>query len=108
MSFYQLYFYVPASHVETTKQALFACGAGRMGDYDHCAWQTLGQGQFKPLAGSQPYIGQQNTIDTVEEYRVEMVCSEDKLKTVLAKLIRVHPYETPAYGVLPIQTLEDF
>ena len=56
---YKLCFYVPDSHVEAVKQAVFAAGGGRVGAYDSCAWQVLGQGQFRPLTGSQPFLGSQ-------------------------------------------------
>ena len=105
---YKLIFFVPESHKETVKQALFAQGAGRYEAYDCCSWEVLGSGQFKPLLGSQPYIGQQDIIETVAEYRVEMICSADNIKTILQTLIHYHPYETPAYEVLSIKTLDDF
>ena len=54
--YYKLCFYVPTSHVEQVKNAIFEAGAGHMGDYDACCFQTLGQGQFRPLEGSNPYI----------------------------------------------------
>lgn len=108
MRLYQIYFYVPPSHLETTKQALFAQGAGKIGDYAECAWQCQGQGQFKPLSGSQPFCGQMQQLETIEEYKVELVCAGDKLWAVLRELLRVHPYQTPAYGVMPLLTLGDF
>lgn len=52
---YKMCYFVPESHLETTKSALFEVGAGRIGDYDCCAWQCKGQGQFRPLDGSQPF-----------------------------------------------------
>ncbi len=55
---YKLCYYVPESHLEVTKQAIFDAGAGRVGNYDCCCWQVRGQGQFRPLPGSQPFIGQ--------------------------------------------------
>ena len=70
---YKITFYVPVTHVEQVKQAMFAAGAGRIGDYDCCAWQILGVGQFRPLAGATPFIGQLNTLEQVAEYKVEMV-----------------------------------
>lgn len=53
----KLIYYVPESHLEATKLAIFQAGAGGIGDYEHCAWQVLGIGQFKPLSGAQPFIG---------------------------------------------------
>ncbi|MDX1795908.1 MAG: YqfO family protein [Hydrogenovibrio sp.] len=95
----KLSFFVPESHLETVKQALFTVGAGKIGDYDSCCWQTLGQGQFRPLEGSQPFIGQQGAIEEVEEYKVEMVVEEGVIETALSALKQAHPYETPAYEV---------
>ncbi|PHS27456.1 MAG: NGG1p interacting factor NIF3 [Methylophaga sp.] len=104
----KLVFFVPESHKEAVKQAVFEQGAGRYNGYDCCCWEVLGTGQFKPLSGSQPFIGQQDKIATVAEYRVEMICSEKHIKATLKALIDVHPYETPAYEVQSIKTLNDF
>ena len=95
-----LVFYVPESHVEAVKQALFAKGAGCVGDYDCCSWQTLGQGQFRPLEGAQPFLGETGRVETVKEYRVEMVCRADLLREAIAALRCAHPYETPAFSVI--------
>ncbi|MBF6058347.1 Nif3-like dinuclear metal center hexameric protein [Thiomicrorhabdus heinhorstiae] len=94
--------YIPETHLESVKQALFSAGAGKIGDYDSCAWQVLGQGQFRPLVGSQPYIGQKGQIEMVDEYRVEMVLQENCLLDVIDALIDSHPYETPAYDVVQV------
>ncbi len=96
---FKLCFFVPASHVEAVKQAVFAAGAGRVGDYDCCSWQVLGEGQFRPLAGSQPFIGQEGEIERVAEYRVELLCAADCIEAAIAALRQAHPYEAPACGV---------
>ncbi|MFK0311442.1 NGG1p interacting factor NIF3 [Pseudomonas sp. NPDC090233] len=96
---YKLAFFVPASHVDVVKAAVFAAGGGRIGDYDHCAWQTLGQGQFRPLDGSQPFLGQTGQVEVVEEWKVELVVADDLIAQVVAALKQSHPYETPAYEV---------
>lgn len=100
-------FYVPASHVEQVKQALFEQGAGRFGDYDQCAWQILGEGQFRPLAGSEPYLGIIGQVQTVPEYKVEMVCTDDLIKTVVQTLLACHPYQQPAYDIHKILGTEE-
>ena len=105
---YKLVFFVPENHKEAVKQAVFDQGAGRYEGYDCCSWETLGSGQFKPLSGSQPFIGQQDQIEKVVEYRVEMICADEHIKAVLQALILAHPYETPAYEVWSIKTLDDF
>ncbi len=94
---YQLCFYVPESHLEIVKQAVFAAGAGRIGDYECCAWQVLGDGQFRPMAGSTPFLGRQGRLETLSEYRVEMVCDDDLIDATLSALLASHPYEEPAY-----------
>lgn len=105
---YQLCFYVPETHLEAVKTALFAAGAGQFNDYGQCSWQVRGEGQFRPLAGSQPFLGETGRTEKVVEYKVEMVCSELLVKEVILTLLRVHPYEQPAYSVCKILTLEDF
>lgn len=97
--------FVPESAADKVKQALFAAGAGKIGAYDCCCWQTFGQGQFRPLSGSSPTIGQYDKIETVAEYRIEMVCDEACIEDAIAALKGSHPYEEPAYDVYK---LEDF
>ena len=101
---YKLAFYVPGPYLEVVKQAVFEAGAGRIGNYDSCSWQTLGEGQFRPLAGSQPFIGQPvvegvGELEKVAEYRVEMVCEDQLIVAAIKALISSHPYEEPAYDV---------
>jgi hypothetical protein len=96
---YKLCFYVPESHLDAVKQAVFAAGAGRIGAYDNCCWQVLGQGQFRPLAGSKPFLGSADAIETVHEYKVELVCADAVVAEVVRSLKQAHPYEEPAYQV---------
>lgn len=104
---YKLIFYVPESHLEQVKSAVFAAGAGHIGNYDQCCWQVLGRGQFRPLAGSDPFIGELNQATQVSEYRVEMVCEAALIKAVVASLRQAHPYEEPAYDLLRLLEVED-
>ena len=96
---YKFCFFVPEAHVEEVKQAVFATGAGRIGNYDHCCWQVLGQGQFHPLEGSDPAIGRQGEISHVPEWKVEMVVSDEFIHEAVKAMKVAHPYETPAYDV---------
>src|SRR5690625_2767991 len=102
---YKLVVYVPESHLEAVKSALFSAGAGRMGDYDSCDRQVLGRGQFRPLEGSQPYLAQRGKVEYVPEYRVELVCADECINDVLSALRRAPPYEEPAYGVWRLMDL---
>jgi len=96
---YKFVFFVPESHLDAVKSAVFAAGAGRIGNYDCCAWQVRGEGQFRALAGSDPYIGKPDQLASVTEYRVEMVCADEFIQSALAALRTSHPYEEPAYDI---------
>jgi len=96
---YKLCFYVPESHLEEVKDAVFAAGGGRMGDYDRCSWQVLGRGQYRPLEGSQPFLGQENQVQLVSEWRVGLVVADELIHDCVKALKRSHPYETPAFDV---------
>lgn len=98
--------YIPESHLEVVKKALFNAGAGRVGNYEQCCWQTKGWGQFKPLTGSQPFIGSPDALETLEEYRIELVCNERDAGNVKQALLDSHPYETPAYQFIRCEAVE--
>ena len=104
---YKLTVYIPEAHVEQVKDALVAAGAGRYANSDCCAWQVLGQGQFRPLDGSKPFLGVANRIERLPEYRVEMILPDEAVAAVLAALKGSHPYEEPAYDLVRILTAED-
>ena len=100
---YQLSFYVPVAHVDAVKQAVFDAGGGRIGNYDSCCWQVAGQGQFRPLPGSDPTVGGVGQLELVDEYKVEMVCDDAVIAAAVAALRRAHPYEEPAYQVWKLE-----
>ncbi len=104
---FKIEFYVPASHLETVKKALFASGAGKVGPYEHCAWQTQGQGQYRPLDGSNPFKGEAGKVETVAEYKVELVCEERFLAAARLALVASHPYESAAYSIIKLETQHD-
>lgn len=94
---YSLVFFVPKSHKKKVKKALFEKGAGKYKKYDKCCWETKGTGQFRPLKNSTPYIGTQEKLEKVEEYRIEMLCPEDKKEEIIKTLKNNHPYEEVAF-----------
>lgn len=102
----KLIYYVPESHLETTKVAIFSAGAGGIGNYEHCAWQVLGTGQFKPVKGAKPFIGELNTLEQIPEWRVETIVSEDQAKLVAQALKASHPYEEPAFEFIQMIEIE--
>ena len=96
---YRINVYIPSTHLEVVKNAMFAAGAGRIGTYDQCCWQVEGLGQFRPLAGNQAFVGETNQLEQVPEYKVEMVCTDAVIKAVIQAMMSAHPYEEVAYGV---------
>ncbi|MDD5596539.1 MAG: YqfO family protein [Victivallaceae bacterium] len=93
----KLEIYVPEEYAGKLKAALFEAGAGKIGNYDCCCWQTPGTGQFRPLAGSNAFIGKQGNIEKVPETKIELLCPAEKIKEIIEALKKAHPYETPAF-----------
>lgn len=100
---HQLTFYIPESHLEIVKNALFEKGAGKIGNYDSCCWQTKGEGQYRPLENSNPFLGEQHKVSHEVEYKVEMVCEDHLVDVVIETLLKTHPYETPAFFIFPVR-----
>jgi len=104
---YKLCFYVPLESAETVKAAVFATGAGRIGNYDSCCWQVEGMGQFRPLAGANPAVGEMACVNQLPELKIEMVIAPELVRSAVAALLAAHPYEEPAYQLWPVMTLDD-
>lgn len=102
---YKFAFFVPEDHKESVKAAVFETGAGKIGDYDCCCWEIRGTGQFRPLDGANPFIGEQGKVETVSEFRVELVVADDLIRAAVAAMKRAHPYEEPAYDVWKLEDL---
>lgn len=102
---YKFIAYIPEPDLETVKTAMFNAGAGRLGNYEWCSWQVLGVGQFKPLKGANPAIGEIDKVEYVSEWRVEMVVPKDKIHAVLTAYKAAHPYEVPAYDIFEMVML---
>ena len=100
---YKLCFFVPKDSLASVKKAVFETGAGEIGAYQNCCWQILGEGQFRPSESAQPFIGEVGELETVEEYKVEMVCAQHLIKAAVAALKKAHPYEEPAYDVIRLE-----
>jgi dinuclear metal center YbgI/SA1388 family protein len=97
----KLVVFVPDDATDALIDALAAAGAGRLGDYDRCAWTTRGTGTFRPLDGANPTVGAIGAVEEVPETRVEMVVPRHVRGAVLQALRAVHPYEEPAFDLLP-------
>jgi hypothetical protein len=95
----KLVVFVPREALDSVREALFAAGAGRIGDYEHCSWYTEGTGTFLGGQGTSPNVGQAGREERVAELRLETVFPAGQQEEVLAALRRAHPYEEPAFDV---------
>jgi len=95
----KLIVFVPHEALDALRDALFAAGAGRIGDYERCSWYTEGTGTFLGGADTSPTLGEPGREERVRELRLETVFPVERQDDVLAALRRAHPYEEPAFDV---------
>ena len=100
---YKLVTFVPASHFEQVREALAEAGAGRIGNYEACAFATRGTGYFRPGDMARPFIGEPGKLESAEELRLEAEVARWDLPRVLAAMRAAHPYEEVAYDVYPVE-----
>lgn len=98
-------FFVPADNAAALREAVFAAGAGQIGDYSHCSWSVTGTGQFLPGPGASPAIGTAGAVEQVVEDRVEVIAPAAVRGRILAAMRAVHPYEEPAFDVFALAPL---
>jgi dinuclear metal center YbgI/SA1388 family protein len=99
---FKLAVFVPESHHEVVRDAIFAAGAGWIGNYSHCSFNTAGTGTFLPREGSNPFIGKPGVLEKTPEIRLETVVPQSVRKAVIAAMLKAHPYEEVAYDLYPM------
>lgn len=100
--YFKFVVYVPKTHVENVRGAICDGGAGYVGNYSHCTFQTEGIGTFKPLEGTNPFIGSIGNVEKVEEQKLETIVAKGNLKQVIKNVLEAHPYEEVAYDIIPL------
>ncbi|MBS4536920.1 Nif3-like dinuclear metal center hexameric protein [Clostridium sp. D2Q-11] len=100
---YKLVVFVPETHEEALRGVLGGVGAGSIGNYSNCSFTSKGTGRFKPEDGADPYIGSIDEIEKVQEVKIEVIVSEDKLNKVVEEMISAHPYEEVAYDIIRLE-----
>jgi hypothetical protein len=98
----KLVVFVPVDSLDAVRDALFAAGAGRIGDYERCSWYTEGTGTFLAGAGTDPTIGERGREERVPELRLETVYPAEREDEVVRALRQAHPYEEPAFDRYPL------
>lgn len=95
--------YVPNKQLKAVQEALFNAGAGAIGHYDECSFTVAGEGGFKPLEESKPFIGITGTRHEVKETQLQMIFPKHIHNKVISALLDVHPYETVAYEITTLE-----
>ena len=99
---------IPPKNLEEIRNAICNEGAGIIGNYTHCSMTLKCIGTFKPNSDANPYIGENNKLEIVEEEKLEVVCDRDKVKKVIKKIREIHPYEEPAINIISLLDEESF
>ena len=97
--------FVPGPAADAVRSAVFAAGAGQIGDYSHCSWTVTGSGQFLPAVGATPAIGAVGSLQRLPEDRVEVIAPAALRDRVLAAMRSAHPYQEPAFDVIALAPL---
>ena len=93
---------IPPENTDEVRQAICNAGAGIIGEYSYCSSCTKSIGTFIPNDKANPFIGENNKLEILEEDKLEVVCELDKAKKVIDELRKVHPYEEPAIDIIPL------
>lgn len=93
---------IPVSNVNEVRNAVCDAGAGIIGNYTNCSMSTKCIGTFKPNGKANPYIGEKEKMEFVEEEKLEVICEISKVKDVLKALRNNHPYEEPEIDIIPL------
>lgn len=94
--------FVPDEHADKVRDALFAGGAGHIGDYDECSYNTAGYGTFRGGASANPFVGEKGMQHREPEVRIEVVFPAHRERQVVLSLMEAHPYEEPAFDIYTI------
>ncbi len=100
---YKVITFCPIDHMSNIQTAMFNAGAGHIGNYDSCSYYTDGNGTFRALEGTNPFVGNKNELHTENEYRLETIVPDSNLSRVISAMIEAHPYEEPAYDIYKLE-----
>jgi dinuclear metal center YbgI/SA1388 family protein len=101
----KLVVFVPVTHHKQVIDAMCGAGAGHIGNYSWCTFNTKGTGTFKPEEGTNPFIGEQGRLEEVEEIRVETIVPEQREHAIIQAMLQAHPYEEVAYDLYPLDIM---
>lgn len=99
---------VPEENLEDVKEAIFASGGGKIGNYQDCSTAMRVEGTFRPNEKANPTVGMANKLEIVKEIRLEVICDVKYVKEVVKAIRKVHPYEEPAILIIPLLAEDSF
>lgn len=102
-NFQKIVTFCPSSYADKVREALFAAGAGHIGNYDNCSYNLEGKGSFRALEGANPFVGNKNKLHFEDEVRIESIAPKFKIPQIISSMISAHPYEEVAYDVYPLE-----
>ncbi|MBK5251498.1 MAG: Nif3-like dinuclear metal center hexameric protein [Peptostreptococcaceae bacterium] len=105
-TYIKLVVFAPSGYVQAIRNRMGEMGGGGIGLYSHCTFAVKGTGSFKPLVGSNPFVGEIGKLETVEEMRLETILPLSKLESMVKAIKEVHPYEEMAYDIIPLANLQ--
>ncbi|KHF41867.1 Nif3-like dinuclear metal center hexameric protein [Halalkalibacter okhensis] len=94
--------FVPETHALQVREAIGQAGAGHIGNYSHCTFNTIGKGMFQPEEGTNPFIGEKGRIEVVDEVKIESIIPSHLQNKVIRAMLKAHPYEEPAFDLYPL------
>lgn len=100
--YFKLEIFIPETHFRQLQKALQEADAGHIGNYDSCLSYSRVTGTWRPLKGTNPYIGVQDEISEEPELKVEVTCRSENLQKTMHAVKQVHPYEEPVINVIPL------
>ena len=104
--YHKLVTFIPEASFEKVRDALYNKGAGKYKNYSHSGFFQQGKGNFKALTDADPYLGKKDSLTEVDEYRFETIVAAENLDQVIKELLKVHPYEEPAWDLYKMENLE--
>jgi hypothetical protein len=99
---YKIVVFTPADKVNDIAFAMSLGGAGKIGEYTNCSFRIRGEGTFKGSKKTNPYLGKKGNLEKVDEIRLEMICDFNHLDNAIERMLKVHPYEEPAYEIYEV------
>lgn len=99
--------FVPIENADAIRKAIGLTGAGKIGEYDFCSYSVVGKGRFMPTNKANPYLGRANTLESVDEERIEVVCARSLAPNVIKAIKSAHPYEEVPIDIYPLVEITD-